>query len=73
MSKNLSAKNYQEKKEKNTKEAREGHKSLCKEEKEKNPVHGPEWNSLNENLSKEEKNKLAQYRKCIVKWEKTPY
>ena len=42
MSKNLSAKNYQEKKEKNTKEAREGHKSLCKEEKEKNPVHGPE-------------------------------
>ena len=58
--KNLSAKYYQENKERLQKKARERHRNLSKEEKEKKQQYGCERYT---NLSEEEKQKLVEYRK----------
>ena len=63
MSKTLSAKYYQENKEKLQKKARERYQNLSKEEKEKKPQYGRE---CYKNLSEDEKQKLVQYRKKIL-------
>ena len=60
MFKNLSAKYYQENKERLQKKAREGYQNLSKEEKEKKQQYGRE---LYKNLSEDEKQKLVEYRK----------
>ena len=60
MSKNLSAKYYQESKERLQKKARKRYQSLSKEEKEKKRQYGRE---RYKNLSHVEKNKLVEYRK----------
>ena len=60
MPKNLSAKYYQENKERLQKKARERHRNLSKEEKEKKQQYGCERYT---NLSEEEKQKLVEYRK----------
>ena len=55
MSKTLSAKYYQENKEKLQKKARERYQNLSKEEKEKKPQYGECY----KNLSEDEKQKLV--------------
>ena len=60
MSKNLSAKYYQENKEALQKKACERNQNLSKEVKEKNQQHSRE---CYENLSEDENNTLAEYRK----------
>ena len=60
MSKNLSAKHYQENKERSKKKAPERYKNLSKEEKEKKEQYGRE---RYKNLSEDEKQKLVEYRK----------
>ena len=68
MSKNISAKYYQEKKESLLKKARERCQSLSKEEKEKKKQYGCE---NYKNLSEDEKNKMVEYGKNIIEWKKT--
>ena len=63
MSKNLSAKYYQENKERLQKKARERYQSLSKEEKEKKRQYGRE---RYKNLAKDERQKLVEYRKNII-------
>ena len=63
MSKNLSAKYYQENKERLQKKARERYQNLSKEEKEKKRQHGRE---RYQNLSEEEKQKYYRMRKNII-------
>ena len=63
MSKNLSAKYYQENKERLQKKARERYQNLSKEEKEKKRQHGRE---RYQNLSEEEKQKHYRMRKNII-------
>ena len=60
MSKTLSAKYYQENKERLQKKALERYQNLFKEEKEKKQQYGCEWYK---NLSEDEKQKLVEYRK----------
>ena len=60
ISKNLSAKCYQENKERLQKKARERYQNLSKEEKEKKQQYGRE---RYKNFSEDEKNKLVEYRK----------
>ena len=65
MSKNLSAKYYQENKERLEKKARERYQNLSKEEKEKKRQYGRE---CYKNLSEDEKNKLVEYgKKCRMR------
>ena len=63
MSKNLSAKCYQENKERLQKKTRERYQNLSKEEKEKKRQYGRE---RCKNLPEDEKNKLVDYRKKIL-------
>ena len=63
MSKPLSAKYYQKKKRKTTKNACERYQNLSKEEKEKKLQYGREHY---QNLSEDEKQKLVEYRKKIL-------
>ena len=63
MSKNLSAKYYQENKERLPEKARERYQNLSKGEKEKNQQYGRE---RHKNLSEDEKQKLVEYRKKIL-------
>ena len=68
MPKILSAKNYQENKERLQENAREGYQNLSKEEKEK------KWQYVCEcynNLSEEEKQKLVEYRKKYYRMRKS--
>ena len=58
MSKNLSAKYYQENKERLEKKARERYQNLSKEEKEKKQEYCREYG-----LSEDEKQMLVEYRK----------
>ena len=67
MSKNLSAKYYQENKERLQKKARERYQNLSKEEKEKKQQYGRE---RYKNLSEDEKNKLVEYRKKYYRMKK---
>ena len=60
MPKNLSAKYYQENKERLQEKARERYQNLSKEEKEKKRQYGRE---RYKNLSEDEKQKLVDYRK----------
>ena len=70
LSKDSSAKHYQNNKERLQGKAREKYQSLSKEEKEKKQQYGHE---RYENLPEDEKQKLVEYRKNTIKWEKTPY
>ena len=63
MSKNLSAKYYQENKERLQKKARKRYQNLSKEEKGKKQQYGRE---RYKNLSEEKKQKLVEYRKNII-------
>ena len=63
MSKNLSAKYYQENKERLLEKASERYQNLSKGEKEKNQQYGRE---RHKNLSEDEKQKLVEYRKKIL-------
>ena len=68
MSKILSAKYYQENKERLTKKAHKRYQNLCKKEKkEKKQQYG---RKCNENLSKDEKQKLVEYRKKYSRMKK---
>ena len=67
MSKNLSAKYYQENKERLQKKARERYQNLSKEEKEKKQQYGHE---CYKNISENEKQELVEYRKKYYKNEK---
>ena len=67
MSKNLSAKYYQENKERLQKKARERYQNLSKEEKEKKQQYGCE---RYKNLSEDEKQKLVEYRKKYYRMRK---
>ena len=67
MSKNLSAKYYQEYKERLQKKARERYQNLSKEEKEKKQQYGCE---RYKNLSEDEKQKLVEYRKKYYRMRK---
>ena len=60
MSKNLSAKYYQENKVRLQRKAPERYQNISKEEKEKKQQYGRE---CYQNLSKDENNKLVEYRK----------
>ena len=60
MSKNLSAKYYQENKERQQKKARERYQNFSKEKKEKKQQYGRE---RYKNLSENEKQKLVECRK----------
>ena len=60
MSKNSSAKYYQDNKERLQKKAHERYQSLPKEEQDKNQPYGHE---RYKNLSKDKKQKLFEYRK----------
>ena len=62
MSQNLSAKYYQENKERLKKKARERYQNLSKEEKKKRQ-YGRE---CYKNLLKDEKDELVEYRKNII-------
>ena len=62
MSKNLSAKYYQENKERLQKEGREKYRNIYKEKKEKKQQHGRE---RYKNLSEEEKQKLVEKKNII--------
>ena len=61
MFKNLSARYYQENKEKLQRKAREGYQNLSKEEKKRQ--YGRE---RYKNLSEDEKEKLVEYRKKVL-------
>ena len=63
MSYNLSAKYYQENKERLQKKHRERYQNVSKEEKEKKQQYGRE---RYKNLSKDEKQKLVEYRTKIL-------
>ena len=65
MSKNSSAKHYQNNKERLRKRACERYESLSKEEKEKKQQYGREWCKI---LSEDEKQKLME---CSKKYNKT--
>ena len=67
MSKNLSAKYYQENKERLQKKACERYQNLSKEKKEKKRQYGRE---CYQNLSEDEKNKLVGYRKKYYRMRK---
>ena len=67
MSKNLSAKYYQEHKERLQKKAHERYQNLSKEEKEKKQQYGCE---RYKNLSENETNKLVAYRKKYYRMRK---
>ena len=68
MSKNLSAKSYQENKKRTIKKSCERYQNLSKEEKEKKPQYG--CKRFN-NLSEDEKQKLLEYRRKYYKmWKK---
>ena len=67
MSKNLSAKYYQENKERLQKKAYERYQNLSKEKKEKKRQYGRE---CYQNLSEDEKNKLVGYRKKYYRMRK---
>ena len=67
MSKNLSAKYYQENKERLQKKACEKYQNLSKEKKEKKRQYGRE---CYQNLSEDEKNKLVEYRKKYYRMRK---
>ena len=67
MSKNLSAKYYQENKERLQKKACERYQNLSKEKKEKKRQYGRE---CYQNLSEDEKNKLVEYRKKYYRMRK---
>ena len=69
MSKTLSAKYYQENKERLQKEARERYKNLSKEEKEIKRQYGCE---RYKNLSENEKQKLVECRKKYYRTRKNP-
>ena len=64
MSKDSSAKYYQDKKERQEKKAHERYKSLSKEEKEKKQVYD---NKQYKNLPKDKKHRLDEYRKLHKK------
>ena len=68
MSKNLSAKYYQENKERLPKKGRERYQNLSNEEKEKKLQFGRE---RYKNLSKDGKNKLVEYRKKYYRMRKS--
>ena len=68
MPKVLSAKYYQENKERLQKKARERYQDLSKEEKEKKRQYGCE---RYKNLSEDEKNKLVEYRKKYYRMRKS--
>ena len=70
MSKNLSAKYYQENKERLQNKACGRYQNRSTEEKERKQQSGRE---RYKNFSEDEKNELFQYRKNIKKWEKTLY
>ena len=70
MSKNLSAKYYQDSKERLQKKAHKSYQNLSKEEKEKKWQYGCK---SNKNLSEDEIIKLAEYRKNIIESGKMPY
>ena len=71
MSKDSSVKYYHNNKERlQKKKARERYQNLSKEEKDKKCQYGREWYK---NLTEDEKQELVEYRKNIVKWEKTSY
>ena len=70
MSKNLSAKYYQENKERLQKKSRKRYQNLSKEEKGKKQQYGRE---RYKNLSEEKKQKLVEYRKKILQNEKKIY
>ena len=61
MFKNLSARNYQENKEKLQRKAREGYQNLSKEEKKRQYSR-----ERYKNLSEDEKEKLVEYRKKVL-------
>ena len=63
MSSNLSAKYYQENKERLQRKARERYQNLFKEEKEKKQQNDRE---RYKNISEDEKQKLVEYRKKII-------
>ena len=67
MSKNFSAKYYQENKERLQKKACERYQNLSKEEKEKKEQYGCE---RYKNLVDDEKQKLVEYRKKYYDYEK---
>ena len=67
MFKNLSAKYYQENKERLQKKACERYQNLSKERKEKKRQYGGE---RYKNLSEDEKNKLVEYRKKYYRMRK---
>ena len=70
MSKNLSAKFYQENKERPQKNVREKYQNLSKEEKENKRQY---CRGRYKNLSGYEKQKLDEYRKKYYKMRKTPF
>ena len=70
MSTNLSAKCYQENKERLHRKAPERYQNLCKEEKEKKRQYG---RKRYKNFSEDEKNKLFEYRKKYYRMRKTLY
>ena len=65
MSKDASAKYYQNNKERLQKKARERYQSLSKELKDKKQQYGRE---IYNNLPKNEKQKLIECKKNIIKW-----
>ena len=70
MSKNSSAKHYQEKKERVQKKAGGRYQNLSREEKEKQQQYGCK---RQKNFSDNEKRKLVEYRKNVIEREKIPY
>ena len=70
MSKNLSAKYYQENKERLQRKARGRYQSLSKEEKEKKQQYGRE---RYKNFSEHEKQKLVAYRKKYYRMKKPSF
>ena len=69
MCKTLSAKYYQQNKERLGKKAHERYQYLSNKEKQKKQQYGCD---LYENLSEDEKEKLVEYRKKIIEREKIP-
>ena len=70
MSKELSAKYYQSNKKTLQNNACERYQSLSKKGKEKRRQYG---RKRYKNLPEDEKHKLVEYRKTILKWGKTHY
>ena len=63
----MSAKYYQENKERLQKKAHERHQNLAREEKGKMQQYGHEHYK---SLLEDEKQKLVEYRKKVIEWEK---